>query len=232
MRSAEPVTAADEASFRWRHSVLPASPEALGSHCCDGRVRCRHCHGRRPRPHRACALRAHNRIILQRGGLPPRRTLPSHAAPAIERRRVAAIAPYTHLALSHQRSISSRSSRLAAIESDLDAALPPSCSTSTLGTSGCVASKLDIAAAFRRRSLRRMHALFFVDGNVGVGHRVALSLLASVDSLIFLYIRFHHFTRRSAVRSPSSEAFTWARARARRDITVPIGTPWMSATSR
>src|SRR6202030_4556522 len=35
----------------------------------------------------------------------------------------------------------------------------------------------------------------------------------------------HHFTRRSATRSPSSEAFTWARARASRDITVPIGTP-------
>jgi hypothetical protein len=42
----------------------------------------------------------------------------------------------------------------------------------------------------------------------------------------------HHFTRRSVTRSPSSEALTWARARASRDITVPIGTPWMSATSR
>src|SRR3954467_12604733 len=42
----------------------------------------------------------------------------------------------------------------------------------------------------------------------------------------------HYFTRRSAVRSPSSDAFTWALARASRDITVPIGTPWMSATSR
>jgi hypothetical protein len=34
-----------------------------------------------------------------------------------------------------------------------------------------------------------------------------------------------YFTRRSAGRSPSSEAFTCARARASRDITVPIGTP-------
>lgn len=41
-----------------------------------------------------------------------------------------------------------------------------------------------------------------------------------------------HFTRRSAGRSPSSDALTWARARARRDITVPIGTPCTSATSR
>jgi hypothetical protein len=39
------------------------------------------------------------------------------------------------------------------------------------------------------------------------------------------YYACHHFTRRSAARSPSSEAFTWARARASRDITVPIGTP-------
>ena len=35
----------------------------------------------------------------------------------------------------------------------------------------------------------------------------------------------HYFTRRSAVRSPSSDAFTWARARASRDITVPTERP-------
>ena len=52
-----------------------------------------------------------------------------------------------------------------------------------------------------------------------------------IMSAIISHVR-HHFTRRSAGRSPSSEALTWARARARRDITVPIGTPWMSATSR
>jgi len=39
------------------------------------------------------------------------------------------------------------------------------------------------------------------------------------------HLTLRYFTRRNAARSPSSDAFTWARARARRDITVPIGTP-------
>jgi hypothetical protein len=53
-----------------------------------------------------------------------------------------------------------------------------------------------------------------------------------MDAARAMHQSCHHFTRLSDGRSPSSEALTWALARARRDITVPIGTPWMSATSR
>src|ERR1700722_8984187 len=113
--------------------------------------------------------------------------------------------------------------------------------------------RLDIAAAFRRQFVvDEGMQLVFGGGNRWIGHCRFLFLVESSGVLPFAPCRRkeerpatryrfpkihthnvgHHFTRRNAGRSPSSEAFTCARARARRDITVPIGTPWMSATSR
>src|SRR5579871_425683 len=116
--------------------------------------------------------------------------------------------------------------------------------------------RFDIAAPFRRQFVVDESVQFvFGDGNPGVGHgcrlfsvemipaairssrrkcdRVCNSVSPKKSATTRSFIKFViYFTRRNAGRSPSSTAFTWARARARRDITVPIGTPWMSATSR
>ena len=83
--------------------------------------------------------------------------------------------------------------------------------------------RLDIAAAFRRQLVVDVSMkLVFGDGNLGVGHISGLCPI--YDQNLFMHNACHHFTRRNAVRSPSSDALTWARARASRDITVPIGT--------
>src|SRR6266702_1802212 len=96
--------------------------------------------------------------------------------------------------------------------------------------------RFDIAAAFRRQLVVDVSVqLVFGDGNFRVGHFLSLSSLCSnrqSPNVSPMHYDCHHLTLRNAVRSPSSDAFTCARARASRDITVPIGTPWMSATSR
>src|SRR5450759_4462281 len=109
--------------------------------------------------------------------------------------------------------------------------------------------RLDIAATLRRQFVVDIGVQFvFGDGNSWVGHCLCLcpssikkSLSAGCDVPpqgggtgkpsrlklvlpILMHNTCHHFTRCSAGRSPWSEALTWARARARRDITVPIGT--------
>src|ERR1019366_4198554 len=110
---------------------------------------------------------------------------------------------------------------------------------------------LDIATTLRRQFVVDIGVQFvFGDGNSWVGHcrclcpgSVENRLQAGGDipspqgeairkpsslKLVHhthMHNACHYFTRRSAGRSPSSEAFTCARARAKRDITVPIGTP-------
>src|SRR5436190_9218316 len=69
----------------------------------------------------------------------------------------------------------------------------------------------------------------FAAGNLPID--IGMQLLFA-DRWLTLDHRSPHFTRRSAGRSPSRYALICARARASRDITVPIGTPCTSATSR
>src|SRR6266436_4505523 len=106
---------------------------------------------------------------------------------------------------------------------------------------------LDIAATLRRQFVVDVGVqLVFGDGNLWIAHGRCLCLIklkiACRPVAISLPARrkdrktvaaqtrsshphpyaCHHLTRRRTGRSPWSEALTWARARARRDITVPI----------
>jgi hypothetical protein len=92
---------------------------------------------------------------------------------------------------------------------------------------------LDIAAALGRQLVVDVGVqLVFGYGNFRIGHCGRLCPIPVGKYLCISHATIGYFTRRNAGRSPWSEAFTCARARASRDITVPIGTPWMSATSR
>src|SRR6202035_4230489 len=73
-----------------------------------------------------------------------------------------------------------------------------------------------------------------LDGAATVGRQLAVDIgvqFVFADHLV-CHRSLSYFTRRSAGRSPSRKALICIRARASRDMIVPIGTPCTSATSR